>query len=555
MANERTESCLRADNINDAASLTSAITSVSDDKISIENALNAVRKLTSATAIEPAFSTALEHSSNYAADADSFRALFSNDPTELQSDNPEFAFTTDEQFIVTSVTNNCSKYFGISIRSDVRNDISSLEMTQNAARGESPKIHKLITKFDRSYMAERYIVRSPPLVNNSFLFRIQCIFLDNLTRERLRSLFQLTDAECEIAQGILLRFTIPELAKIRGGSIHTIRRHVEKIISKTKARNITQACLCLVEVKKCVNEQRIIQSKRSVQSSKILHSFMYDSVSGSKIQYCVGGRLNGLPLLFLHTMECSFVPPPSFFEGAEEAGYFVVSVFRPGFGLSTATKSLDEDTSIYELLMRGLGLKNFIVMAQNTAVPSGMKLLEKSPHASALVMVNFVPGEFSNLSKYGPRWMRTLLKLNYSDDNRLRAAIKLIFNVIRIVGPQRFHDRIFLDCQVDKEFCRKNEGIVKAAAERFIQINPDALALNVKKSIAPLRGWSLNSITKPIIAIRGADSTKAFNTTLEKFCTQNDIPYLIVHDSGRFCVYQKPKQIFSFVSQKISHIN
>ena len=498
----------------------------------------------------------LDATTKYAADIHAFQSLFENDPGILDKSNPEFVIILDEKFTVVNATNNCHIFFNIELDCSLAKHLEPVgRVSQQTNEHNGPIMYSLSFSEGKTFHASLYTLFSDFFKKNLYLLRIQCVYLDFMTRTFLKSVTELTEAECDVVQALLLRLTVEEISILRNTSINTVRKHVEKIIKKTKTKNITQACIYVVEQKKQINEDVFIKTMPPPYRAKRSKRFHRLKTSDLQIEFKTGGCPNGTPMLYLHSIESAFFPPQSVFDAAEKLNVYLIAVIRPGFGNSSQTKFWEEDVSVYASLLKSLNIKKFIIIAQTTAIPIGVKLLEHSSQAKGMAIINFVPGEFTKLKRFYPKWFRALIELSRAENERLNLVMKIVLNTITIFGPTKFHNSIYLDCLADKVFCIDNKNTIEAAANRFIQTEPSSLAFNIKKSISILENESFENVTKQVVFIRGADSMPQLNEELSKFCKTRNMPYFLVSNSGRYCLHQKPKKVLAIICREFCITN
>ncbi len=493
----------------------------------------------------------LEFSSAVASSSHSDAAIPATDPAAIDLDIPEYVVITDESYKILLLTNSARELFKLRRNSDLSKYFEGYSETRFHDHNDALK-KTWSLQFDggNRYSADLYQVWSESKKRHLYLFVFQCLALSAEEKKRITNAFSLTSAEIGIIELILLRLSVPEIAKIKRISVATARKHIANILEKTKTNSVLNATLRLLEYK--IPTQAPTTGYRTADESPgATRTAFFRKPFPAQIDYEGSTSFDAPTLFYLHSLENRFPPPSAFIDQIEASGYAICCPVRPGFGSSSQTSSLSDDATLYANLIKRLGIKECIIVAQNTAVPGGLHLLESARQAKGLAMVNFVPGEFDKLSKFNPRWLRSFLEIAAKHDSHQMFGIRLIQNLVKVVGPYNFYSKLFLDCDVDREFCSRHKESVLTAVKHLVDVSPAVLAVNIRKSIQPLQNPKLRSIKKPLLAVRGRDSMPAFNQELETVCKAAGIPFKLIPDAGRFCFFQQTEMVLDFISAEM----
>ena len=403
-----------------------------------------------------------------------------------------------------------------------------------------------------SYLAQERRVWVDDQSRHLIFIKMNLMQLSGNTKRLLRNRFKFTNAEFSILGSVLMRRSLQEISDEKNVSLATVRKHVANIIEKTGANSLLTAILVMLEYSRLCRDDTSFNPAAYIKD-KTTHTAnlpRFVSFGGHDVEYACSEEIRDKTLLYLHSLEDAAPPPTSFFETAERHGFSVCAPFRSGFGKTSIANTITEDCRVINNLVDHLGIEKFLIVAHNTAVPGALELASSSARAEGLVLVNFVPKNFDKLSEFNPRWLRGFLKLAASDPKKMSFGIKLIQNFIQAVGPRRFYKELFLDCAEDKAYCNQHDEFALRAIEELVCVSPEVLATNVRKAIKPLNTPNFRNIDVPVVAIRGECSMSAYNTELENACQSIGMPYKLIPDAGRFCLYQQAEIALEFISTK-----
>ena len=172
----------------------------------------------------------------------------------------------------------------------------------------------------------------------------------------LKSLFQLTDAEIRVAQGLVEGHAPEGIAEQGGTSVHTVRTQLKQLLGKLGANRQSEAVALLVTSPAGLAMQDAVDAPPAPP--------LLLRMGNRDLAFADYGPRSGRPVIFLHCWGGSRLHVPADVQPLYSHGLRVVVPERPGLGYSsmTAEDSLDVCAADVERLADHLGFASFDVI-------------------------------------------------------------------------------------------------------------------------------------------------------------------------------------------------
>ena len=228
----------------------------------------------------------------------------------------------------------------------------------------------------------------------------------------LRWTLKLTFAEIEILRLLLRRRSIPEISTERDIRVNTVRTHINSINNKFKCRSITEVIASICELSYVLPNHNNNWLETAHTLSRRQGSLVTVNPDGASIEYLRFGEESARPLVILHSLEYGASPPDAFIKEAVDNDYCVYVIFRPGFGRSTPTSSIQATADYINQAIEQLALKNVMLVALSSAGPIALQMMRGSHSLGNVLIVNFLMAHVDKSQFTNPAWVRGLLNLS-----------------------------------------------------------------------------------------------------------------------------------------------
>ena len=300
----------------------------------------------------------------------------------------------------------------------------------------------------------------------------------------LKAAFALTDAEVDVARGILEHAEIDKIAATRNRSVRTVRAQLHSIYQKTGFASQTGLLrlVCFL----CAEGRETLP--RAVWRDPLDREVVIHDDDGQRIAFTWFGDPEGTPAMLVHGPLTGNLLPSMVQDRLTLAGIKVYSIYRPGFGSSEPGPSGDASADGAKAILAvakalslqgiaGIALVNGLIpLARASAqapgmfskllccgatIPMGPEILAKMPTLRKLVLhlANDAPDAFDLLFRSGYRAAR-------------RSGIDFIM--------RRLHRGSIVDLQT--VFSEPNYALLNASVSMVIAQGPDAFAHDMRMS-------------------------------------------------------------------------
>lgn len=232
--------------------------------------------------------------------------------------------------------------------------------------------------------------------------------------------------------------------------------------------------------------------------------------SGRSLEFMAFGDPTARPILFLHSMEFATAPPWTLCLAAKDAGFQVIAVRRPGFGKSSPTETLEQQTASISELLDLLGLDDLLLHAVGSSGRLACNLLLSEPRIRDAVFSNFAFGS-SALKVLKPAWVRSVINQALTGEASAELTLRSVKSVLKLRGAAWFLRQVCSRSQGDLAFIEEHDADLADATLAFSSLTAtgfreEVLASSLEDDI--LYNLKLKQIS--IVSIIGSECSSAF---------------------------------------------
>ena len=192
----------------------------------------------------------------------------------------------------------------------------------------------------------------------------------------LRESLGLTPAELRLATLLKDGISINDAAGRLGIAVNTARNQLRAIFTKLGVNRQSEMVRHLAELGQLAAYVQSGKTAKDVEPSQATSDLepsrnFFKLPDGRQLSYRIYGQLDGIPVLFLHSVLSNSGLRPEEGEEASRLGVRLIVVERPGTGLSTPDPDMTFDSVGADLvqLVDGLGIGNIYISGRSSGAP------------------------------------------------------------------------------------------------------------------------------------------------------------------------------------------
>ncbi len=323
-----------------------------------------------------------------------------------------------------------------------------------------------------------------------------------LTAEHCRQLFDLTEAESQILDRVVLGTQTADIAVSFSITPETVRSHLKSIYRKTSTSGKSE----LIQVIKCGPAflSRFLAPRSEMFASgdaaEVRRNQTTTLADGRRLGFAEYGATDGVPVLLIHNLIGSRMQIPTDEGNIIAQNLRLIVPDRPGVGLSdpAVRHSLESWCADITELVDELGLQRFFLIGSSLGAVYALALARHIPErVERFAMVSCVP-EISDakvLRELLPSTRRLFRLVHYAPK-----AVEFVLKFIVRKGPQAYLDNLVCDLpQMDQDLYHDpafHRMMVSAVRETLRQ-GTSALLNDIRLMATPW-GFSADSINVPV---------------------------------------------------------
>ena len=293
-------------------------------------------------------------------------------------------------------------------------------------------------------------------------------------RDHLREVHELTSSELEILQLVFLRLNLEQVAEMRGIKISTVRTHVSRIIGKLNCNSLVEVLSTTLELSRALAHQLPpLDVELAANENKVRHIAL--PTSGASVEYRRYGRIDGRPIIVLHSLEYGYIPSSDMVRVAGERGLHLIFPVRPGFGSTSRADSTDEASQTLSAFLRALELSDVTLVGLSTAAPLALQLSTDRQRVARTVLVNYGLNVADKLKNIQPRWIRGMLRMSLNSPSSFAFGLRTLTTIIRSFGGLRFYKRLYASQMSDQDYLEKNPALFEAASNYLVRAHSQSI--------------------------------------------------------------------------------
>lgn len=287
------------------------------------------------------------------------------------------------------------------------------------------------------------------------------VFWPNGFNDLLKGSFGFTNAEADVARGLVECCSIKEIAETRNRSSETVRAQVKSVLAKTETRSQAEAVrllLSMMDIASFTFDRAADVSRSEDQFNHLTDvPFQTIHVDGRRLDFLVLGDPNGRAVMYFPGDYGLIRWPASAERAALERGIRIISPVRAGYGLSSApakganyTKTVCNDLAA---VLDACGVDSCPAVSQGSDSFIAFKMDEFHPgRMSALIACSGVlpltrPEQFDRMEK----WHRFINASARYTPHLTPFMVKAGFFLARRIGKRGFIHAAYGNTPADVE--------------------------------------------------------------------------------------------------------
>ncbi len=265
--------------------------------------------------------------------------------------------------------------------------------------------------------------------------------------------------------------------------------------------------------------------------------------AGERIEFMQFGDDSLRPFVILNSAEYPGLPPLSFCQDLQSAGYCTIAVQRPGFGASTCAPTLAGQLRILEAFIGRSGLRNIVLMAMGTGAPAGYHLAVRHPEIAFTLLTN-VCFNCDMLSELRPAWFARQVRQAVSSQVLARAALSWIKGNARLFGHHQLFEKWYAKHAGDLGFLQDNREEFDEVANTLMEIDADTFRNEILMSVQDDPFLSDGRFAgSEIMAVSGQETTETWKQGFESETRRLGIEHAYLPSGDTFAPYLFPRQL------------
>ena len=351
--------------------------------------------------------------------------------------------------------------------------------------------------------------------------------------------FGLTEAEREVAVGLLDGLSPAEIASRRGTTLQTVRTQIKVLLRKTGAEDMRR----LVRMAAAVARGAMLANRAAAPADAPVAGALM-SVGRRSVEWFETGDPAGAPVVYVHGALGGFRPPSLTARDLSDAGIRWISLARPGHGRTdVAADAIAAGVEDALAVMDAAGIGKARLAAFSTGAMTALALAARAPERfDRLVIVSgAAPYEGLESLRAMSASQRAYALLARSWPRALRFLTELGIKRLRTWGPARYGESVFPGVPVDRALCREPE-VARQLYDGFefhVAQGPDAFMQDARQAAS---GWGglAEGVKAPIVWLHGAGDGTVPCGLAEAFARRLGADFQVTEGCGHLLAFQHP---------------
>jgi len=377
----------------------------------------------------------------------------------------------------------------------------------------------------------------PVVFTGQYLSRSRYYLLESLElkwsesiEQALHELFALTPAEREVLLCMARGMPVSDISNFRGSRISTVRQQVKTILQKTGCSTQSQAAALAATlgenrqpgeypVTPQHDETDTSHTRLAQASASTGHSYR----QGRRIGWRRYGQEGGKVALLMHSAYFSAGNHASEISAASNAGYDVLVIERPGFGL-TYEPDLPDTTLSTHLkdcthVLDELRLKPEVLIAHDYGFVYALAFSQIVEGSAPGILAVSPISRFEEGTEYTgiPIQQRAFIWAARHSFWLVRVLLRLGHVKARRLGPSRWMEMVFEGAEEELDIFEAEEGKAVAADAYYFNLAQNSKGHELDLRVCIASDWTTSLLASPSsIAILTGSENKTFSLAMVK---------------------------------------
>ncbi|MEM6460858.1 MAG: alpha/beta hydrolase [Pseudomonadota bacterium] len=375
-------------------------------------------------------------------------------------------------------------------------------------------------------------------------------------RSVLMNVFDLTNRECEIIEGLCSNENVSDLAERDGRSVHTIRTQVKTVLSKTGATSQTS----LVRLVSGLSTLSGINSWGKQEGVAVGRRSPIELPDGRWIELYLHGPVGGRPVIFIHGMLDGIGISPEVDQELYARNIRWIAPVRASFGRSDPLHDIEAAPRLFAEDLRSI--------MDHLDVRSAPVIGHMAGSVYAFAAATYLPDRITAVINVSggipirtrqqfllmtPRQKVVALTARYTP-SLLPLIVNAGISQIKSGMERRLMEALYKDAPHDLHVARRPEVFALLRARYRFTVEQGDTAF-ITDAAYVTRDWSelVAPITQPVQLIHGArDPVVRIETVREFVAEKPEIRLDERDDAGQLLFYQMPEVVLNAVETAVS---
>ncbi len=364
----------------------------------------------------------------------------------------------------------------------------------------------------------------------------------------LEEAFGLTNAEISVCRLLVDLRDTKLIAKERGTSFNTVRAQLLTIFDKTETTSQVDLVRLLAMISQRLNQG--FTGNSAAWEDPLGREEIFTDQHGRSIAYSWAGDPDGRPALFSHGLATGYLLPSEGMAALKKYKIKLYLISRPGFGNSDPAPAGDivqTNADAINSLARHLKIDQWATMGQGSgSLPLLRAQSAKDSSISGIVCIGIFFA-FTNKMRFqnysNPR--AVALRLASTSPTLAELMGKILYQAMRIKGPEFIANSIYSDCEVNRTILQD------ADCRTFIRAAYSMLCVHKHRALTSELGmltadWSrdLENCNAPIRFLHGIKDPTNPVKQVQAFVDQRPNMHLdIVQDGGELLFFSHAEML------------
>jgi pimeloyl-ACP methyl ester carboxylesterase len=304
-------------------------------------------------------------------------------------------------------------------------------------------------------------------------------------------------------------------------------------------RAVAGSALCAEQMHRLDSSSRILRVWKTVRLR----------TTGQLVQYMRFGRETLRPLIWLHSFDYPMAPPWGMCVDAAERGYGIVSVRRPGFGLTTNVTDREAEVALISAFIAQMEFRDAILIAEGSSRATGIALARANPEIALTVLARPGYGSYQ-FGEVAPLFQSIVLQAIQTEAGA-RISMSALKRLARLSGHAGLYEA-FIRGRSDVDFLRGNVRDLADAWACTSTITSETFRRELR-ALEPdptLMPGALRDIRG--VAVIGADTQDVWKHGFEARSAELLIPWAILPRGSLFALYQDTEALLQTIETELS---